>query len=209
MTRHPRLAILVLAAAALTACASATRFRSSWRNPVAQGFRFGAGDKVLAVIVTDDRSLRHSAEASLARALTARGVEGIPSYTIIPFEMVGDTAQARAAAERAGAVGAVAMSAIGEETALSYSLPVYGAGYYGSFWDRYWGWGWGHTLSPGYIRADTLVIVDTLVFDLRQRDALVWAGRSETVDPDDLDPFIAELVDRAARELRKHGLIGQ
>jgi len=198
--------LAVVASGALAACATSTSFKSSWRNPVAQSFSFSPEDKVLAVVVTDEQSLRHGAEASLARALTARGVQGIPSYTIIPQEMLADKEQSKAAAQRAGAVGAVVMTVIGQDKALSASTPVYGAGYYGSFWGSYWGWGWGYA-RPGYIRTDTLVYVETLVFDLRQQEALVWAGRSESTNPKNVDSFVQELVGKAARELRKQGLV--
>jgi len=50
------------------------------------------------------------------------------------------------------------------------------------------------------------VIVETLVYSLEQ-DKRVWAGQSETTNPEKVGPFIKELVTKAASELKKQGLI--
>lgn len=198
--------LAVVLAAAAAGCAS-TSFNSTWRNPTAQTFHLSRGAKVLAVVMSDELPLRRGAEAYLAQALTRRGLEGIPSYTVIPDEMLGDAEQARAAAERAGVVGAVVMTPVGRERDLSASAPVYGVGYYDGFWGSYWGWGWGYVRSPGYVRTDTQVYVETLVFDLSQKESLIWAGRSKTTNPDAVDKLVNELVARVASALRKDELI--
>ena len=56
------------------------------------------------------------------------------------------------------------------------------------------------------MRTDTIVSVETLVFSLEQ-DKLVWAGMSETTNPDKVASFIDELVKGVAAELRKQKLI--
>ena len=60
--------------------------------------------------------------------------------------------------------------------------------------------------SPGYLRTDTIVNVETLVYDLKA-DKLVWAGKSESTNPDRVDTLIKELVAAAAAEMKKQGLI--
>ena len=57
----------------------------------------------------------------------------------------------------------------------------YGAPYYGSFYG-YWGYGWGAVYDPGYLRTDTVVMVETLIYSVTQ-DKLVWAGHSKTTNP--------------------------
>jgi hypothetical protein len=51
-----------------------------------------------------------------------------------------------------------------------------------------------------------VVKLETLVFDLRQ-DKLIWAGQSETTNPDRLEDFVRELVMVGVAELRKEGVI--
>ena len=54
-----------------------------------------------------------------------------------------------------------------------------GWGGYGGFYGGFYGYGWGAAYSPGYLRTDTIVHVETLVYDLNQ-NKLVWAGQSKT-----------------------------
>jgi hypothetical protein len=56
------------------------------------------------------------------------------------------------------------------------------------------------------VRTDTIVIVETLVYSLRQ-NKLVWAGESLTTNPTDVDAFVQELVAEAAEAMRKQGVI--
>jgi hypothetical protein len=49
-------------------------------------------------------------------------------------------------------------------------------------------------------------MVETLIYSLEQ-DKLVWAGQSQTTNPEKVGPFIKELVAKAANELKKQGLI--
>jgi hypothetical protein len=60
--------------------------------------------------------------------------------------------------------------------------------------------------DPGYVRTDTVVAVQTLVFSMAQ-DKLVWAGQTQTTNPEKVGPFIQDLTDKVAAELKKQGLI--
>ena len=53
---------------------------------------------------------------------------------------------------------------------------------------------------------DTVVRVETLVFDLRQ-NKLLWAGTSETTNPERLDLFMKDLVKAAGAQMRRVGVI--
>jgi hypothetical protein len=101
------------------------------------------------------------------------------------------------------------MRAVGTEKEISSSPGGYywGAPYYGSFWGTgYYGYGWGAVYDPGYIRTDTIVKVETLIYDMKT-DKLVWAGLSQSTNPDRVDTLIKELVAAAAAEMKKQGLI--
>jgi hypothetical protein len=60
--------------------------------------------------------------------------------------------------------------------------------------------------DPGYLRTDRVVLVETLVYSLAQ-DKLLWAGKSKTTNPENLQKFISELADAAAKEMRKAGFV--
>jgi hypothetical protein len=60
--------------------------------------------------------------------------------------------------------------------------------------------------DPGYLRTDTVVMVETLVYSVTE-DKLLWAGRSRTTNPSNVSKFILELSNKAASEMKKAGFI--
>lgn len=207
MQHTVKIGLVGAAAVALAACAS-TRYNSTWKAPDAQPLNF-AGQKVAALIISPDEATRLGAEGSLARELTARGVQGIPAYNLIPPNESRDKEKAKALFTQAGIAGVVVMRVVGQQQEISSTpgMGYWGAPYYGSFWGGgYYGYGWGAVYDPGYLRTDTIVSVETLVYDMKA-DKLVWAGRSQTTNPSRVDTFVKELVAGAAQEMKKQGLI--
>ena len=189
---------LTVASALLAACAT-TNFVSTWTEPNAQPL--DRSKRVGAVMVTSRDALRRAAEDAMVREFTARGVQGVASYTILPANATRDTTAARAAFEQAGVDAVLVMRVVGKDTQISYTP---GTPYY-STWG-YWGYGWGAAYSPGYMQTDQIVSVESLVYSVSQ-GKLIWAGQSETTNPEDVDNFIAELVGAVGAELRQSGLI--
>lgn len=205
MSRSAKLG-LVLAVSMAAACAS-TSFHSSWKNPAAQPGSF-QGKKVAALIISKEEGVRYGAEDALAQELKARGIVAIPAYSLIPKELVQDKEKAKEFLTQAQVAGVVAMRVVGKDKQVSGSPGGYwGSPYYATFWGSgYYGWGWGGVYDPGYLRTDTIVVVETLIYSLEQ-DKLVWAGQSETTNPSKVGPFIKELVAKVATEVRKQGLV--
>ncbi len=198
----------LVAAAALAAGCAATTFNSTWKAPGAQPLNF-QGKKVAALCITKDESVRYGAEDTLAQEITARGAVGVSAYSLIPKELTQDKEKAREFLDKAGVAGVVSMRVAGHETEVNSTPGSYwGAPYYGSFWagGGYYGWAWGGVYDPGYVRTDTIVYVETMVYSMAQ-DKLVWAGRSETTNPEKVGPFVKELTAKLAAELKKEGLI--
>ena len=94
MNRIRHAALAAACALVLGACATA-KFNTTWVNPEAQALSFKAGDKVLAMVATKNDGMRRMAEDSLARAISARGLQGVPSYTVIPAEPAKDKEKAK------------------------------------------------------------------------------------------------------------------
>ncbi len=204
---RPRKAGLVAVVVLSAVACAATTFNSTWKAPDARPLNF-KGKKVAAMIVSKEEGVRYGAEDALAREITAQGAVGLPAYSLIPKELTQDKEKAKAFLEKAGVAGAVVMRVVGKDQQLRSSPATYWGGpYYATFWGGgYYGWGWGGVYNPGYLRTDTVVSVETLVYSLEQ-DKLVWAGRSETTSPSKVGPFIHELAAGAAREMKKQGLI--
>ena len=195
-----KVALLVGAAAILTSCAT-TSLQSTWRNPAAGRLSL-EGRKVAAIVLIDEQALRYAAEDALAGEITAHGGVGIAAYTLVPKEQIRDKETTREIFERAGVEGVVAMRPVAKEKALTGSFS--GNPLFASFW----GPGlWGGGLVEGYLRTDTIVVVETLVYSLPQ-NALVWATQSETTNPSNIGPFIHELSKKVGTEMEKQGLLG-
>jgi hypothetical protein len=196
----------VLVVVSLAACATTT-FTSSWRAPDAQPIGKLSGQKVVAVAVSKNESMRRSAEDSLVSVLNANGAQGIPSYSILGDDAVKDEAKARAAIEKSGAVAVVVMRPVAKEKEVSSTPSMYMGPMYGPYWGGYYGYGWGGAWGGGVdIRTDTIVIVETLVYSLKQ-NKLVWAGQSKTTNPSKVDAFVKEVAAGAGKEMKKAGLL--
>jgi len=208
MMRNRTPARLLAAAVTLATLACATtRFQSTWRSPDARPLKL-SGKKVVGVFVSKNQTLRRRAEDAMAREISARGAQGVPAYTILTDEEVKNRDAAKAKLEQLGFSGAVVMRVVGTQTEYKYEPAYWSRPYYRHFWGGYWGWGWGAVWEPGYLVADKIVSVETLVYSLEQ-DQLVWAGVSRTVDPTQIDPFIAELATAVTKQMAKDGLLAQ
>lgn len=164
-----------------------------------------SGQKVAAVVMTPNDGTRRTAEEALAREITKRGATGVASYTFLSDQDLKDRAAATAHLQQAGVQGVVVMRVVSQDQSVTYTSSTWSRGYYPSFWG-YWGYGWGAVHSPGYVRSDTVVSVETLVYSVAE-DKLLWAGVSGTTNPSNVDAFVKEIVDEAAKEMRKSGLL--
>jgi len=223
---------LVAACVLASACSPATTFISSWRSPKAEPLYF-RDQPVAAVVMHRNEPTRRSAEDTLAREITYHGAKGIPMYTIFEDNAVGKEKEARAAVEKSGVKGVVVMRPMGTtkktETSTYYDSP-----YYGSYWGGYYGYGWAapyggysggyghHGDPPGtkpiylapptssgpttYTTTTEVIEVEVLVYSLAQ-NMLVWAGRSQTTEAENVDQFVTELCALTAEELVDVGLI--
>lgn len=188
------------------ACATTT-FTSTWKAPDAQPVSPLHGKKVIAFVATKNTASRRAAEDALAREISRNGADGVPGYTLVDDSQIGNEAVARAAVERAGAVGVVVMRPLAKDKAITSTPGAYMGPTYGPYWGGYYGYGWGGAWSTGPdIRTDTIITVETLVYSLTQ-NKLIWAGQSQTTNPSKVDDFVRELAVGAAKEMKKVGLL--
>jgi len=199
--RYTAIAVLL---AGVTLAAASTKFKSTWKAPGLEPVSF-AGKRVVALVISDDDSLRVSSEEGLASELTDRGLNGVPSYRIIPKEEVKDPEKARGWFERAQAEGVVAMRLVDARKVQTYTPATWTGPYYGSLWG-YYGYGWGSGMYiPPRVDEDALVTIETLIFSVPQ-NKLLWAAVSETKNPKSARQLLADLVKTTAKELQKQGL---
>jgi hypothetical protein len=191
----------VFAGVALLVSCSSTQFISTWKAPDAQSLK-GEGNKVATIVMTQNETMRRSAEESLANEITRRGGQGIPGYSLVQNEPVQDEGQAKTALEQAGIALIVAMRPAAVSKEIS-STPTASAGY----WGGYYGYGWGAAYGTGMdIHTDTIVQIQTMVYSMKQ-NKLVWTGQSKTTNPSNVDSLMKEVIGAVADEMKKEGLI--
>ena len=194
-------AVLAATAAVTLAACATTSLQSTWKNPAAAPLNL-KGKKVVALVVTDVEALRYATEEEAAREITAHGAVGVPAYRLLPQAQIRDKERARAIFEREGIEGVVVVRQIAKEKALSGSF--WGNPGYASLWGPgFWGGGFG---GDGYLRTDTILIVETLVYSLQQNQ-LVWASQSQTMNPTQVGSFVRELSKTLGTEMEKQGLL--
>ena len=133
-------------------------------------------------------------------------MQGVASYRIVPREELQNADRARVWYEQAGVEGVVAFRVISDEAADVRAQLVERAGY-GTLWG-YYSYSWTAIYDPGYVRNDRIVSLETLIYSV-PRNALVWAGMSETENPKTGAAVVAEVVKEAAKEMKKQGLARQ
>lgn len=197
-----RIAALSIALLLAAGCAS-TKLITQWRDPATPQVKFA---KVLAVVMSKEMLTRRAGEDSLVRILGPG--RAVASYTVFPGEKAPDQETAKATLLKGGFEGVVILRAVDSRTEVQY-VPgtVSYAPTYGSLWGPgYWGYGWGTVYDPGYVTQNTIVRVETVVYDLKQ-DKMIWASQTETMNPTGLEKMIAEIAEATAFAVKKQGLI--
>jgi hypothetical protein len=192
--------VVLSAAAVLTA----PKLVDVWKSPEVTRLDF-KGRKVAALVITSSQSLQMSGEEALVRELTARGVNGVATYRIVPGPELKSAETARSWYMRMKVDGVVALRPVRRETVRESSPVAWSSGYYQSFWG-YYDYGWNNIAVIRSERDTTMITVETLVYDLT-RNQLVWAANSETRDPGTLQEFVKDLVAVVVREMKKQRLV--
>jgi hypothetical protein len=164
-------------------------------------------EKLVAMAVMKDQSRRRVIEDRMVAEIRNYGREAVASYTLFPEDRVRNSEQVRNQMERAGFDGVLMLRPLGTDTARSY-VP----GNYATFpvtYRTYWGYyrtAWAPVWEPGYMVENRLVKMETMLYDLRA-DELVYAGMSETSNPNSLDSLLSSLAKSVREDMRKRGVL--
>ena len=188
----------------LSACGSNTTFVRTWtgRDPT---LGVKPGDLVAVGVMTTNEQEGKAGEQILAAEMRARGYRTVEASSLLRWPVLPDIPGALAAFRKSGATAAFVirplavdhqptavpptnmftpMSPIGED-----SPSARGSGSY----------------VRGHVRTDLVVRLSAMVFDLSD-GRLVWAGQSETMNPDNLDHLISSLLRAAESEMARSGV---
>jgi hypothetical protein len=184
------------------------KFVKIWKNPEAQPGNW-KGKKVAAFVITLMKDAQPGAEQALANELTRRGAQGVPGYTLIPFEARKDIERAKQALREAGIVGAAVMSVVDVQfgTTIASGQLLTSSIETTTFWG-YYGYNYSSMFTPPVIDPKTTVAVETSIFSIDQ-DRLCWKGTSQVVNPKDAPTVIRQLTGKVGKEVRKAGLVSE
>jgi hypothetical protein len=194
------LVILALILAVVTALAD-VKFTSTFAAPEARGVNF-KGKKVAALVISDDMSLRMSGEEALAKELTALGIQGSAAYRQIPTEELKKSPDAaKAWFARESVAGVVALRPVSQDKVKRYTPDIWATPYYSTLWGFY-PYGWTTVYVAGSTAVDTVIVVESLIFDV-STGKLLWGGVSESTNPKSLQALVADIVKEAAKKIEK------
>lgn len=192
---RPAVAVAACLAVLATACAS-TKLTSTWRDPAIGPVQFR---KVVGIALSANPTLRRLAEDEFVRAVGP--TQAVAGYSIVPDEELRDREQVRARVEAAGVEGAVVFRLAAVEERARWVPPTT----YGGMWS-YWGWAGPQVWEPGYLTTDQIVQVESAAYQVSDA-RLVWAGRSQTLNPSSAEDLIDDVVRLTVAALRREGLL--
>jgi hypothetical protein len=193
--------ILVALLSAGMICASAlgkTKLIQSWADPSVKNYQFS---KVLTVAIIDVPEFRRIAEAAMARNI--KKFKAIPSCTVLQKGQERDVETAKRILREQGFDGAVVLRMVTGENKIQYVAPTLPDPYL-SYWS-YNTWAWPINATPGYIKYDQIVQLETLFYSIKD-DKLLWSGVSKTSNYKNISNLVDEIAKVIAKELDKQGI---
>jgi len=199
-----RVQLLLVGMLVLSACSSNTTFVRTWTGrDTTLGLR--PGDLVAVGVMTTNEKEGMAGEEILAAEMRARGFRTVEASSLLRWPVLPDIPGALAAFRKSGATAAVVIRPLAvdhQPTPLPPTAMITPARPVGEESPSARGSG---TYVPGYTRTDTVVRLSVMVFDLSD-GRLVWAGQSETMNPDSLGHLISSLVRAAESEMARSGV---
>jgi hypothetical protein len=197
--------IVIFTVLASIACATKTTLSNVWRS---ESYPSGTMQRVFVIGVAQNEANRRSFEDAFAAALALQNVDAVASYALLP----GSERLSRASIENTisgrGFQGVLVTRLLGVDEQTTYVPPstYVRPGYYGRGMYGYYGSSWDVVHSPGYTVTETIVRLETHLYDARTAD-LVWAAHSDTFDPSSTDDIIASVTKKLAKQLAEDGML--
>ena len=193
-----RIALIGCLLAVGAGCAS-TKMVKNWVYPERGPIEF---ETVMVLVLSQDSLVRRNGEDELVKLIQRADV--VPSYNVLHEQQLQSEDDVKKAVADSGVDGIIVMRPVYDRDEVSYVPGSYPAPYY-SFWG-YYGWAYPMAYSPGYIKNDRLVGVETNIYDASD-GKLVWSGVSQTTNPKDVSKLVRETAKAVRSSMRKYGFI--
>jgi len=202
-----KLTLIILSLLGVTACVSSTKMVKSWIDPE---FKGGAFQKILVLAVIKDDIHRRSYEQRFAELVPNYNAAAIAGYTLVKeTKDYSSKPKIIEAVKKSGADAVLVAELVSvkkkeRQVPASYSYAPrygYGYGYYG-----YSSRAYDTMYQPGYTTVDTVVKLETTVFDV-QTEKMVWAGGTRSFNPGSAEKVITENANLILSGMKKAGLL--
>lgn len=196
--------VLLLGTALATACAT-TQINAVWKDPSYQA----RPARIMIVGVSKYPLNRRLFEDEFAQQIKIHGTEAIASYTVLSDKQQDDQMAITAKVKELKADAVLVTRLVSKKTVKMYvpGSVYYPPLYYGT-WPDYYGYGYRHIHSPGYIAESEYAIVETNLYET-VNDKLVWAALSETVLSDSDESLIKSYIGIIVNSMVESGLLGK
>ena len=214
-TQVAKLAIFIIAAAALAACSkTSTSIPQSYRNP---GYEQTVFKKLLVIGVAENEESRKAFEDAFAKAIADEGGTAQGSWSLLPKGEQLTEEEIRTAIKAGNFDGVLITRLLSVDKdqeytpASTYNNPrtryysggggMYGRGFYGFYGTTY-----AQVHEPGYFETSTTIRLETNLYSAAN-DGLVWTGQSDTVDPESIPDARESMTTAVAKKLKEEKLI--
>jgi hypothetical protein len=151
--------------------------------------------------------VRRDFETRMAAAFAEVGVKATPSHWLFPHDGELRDEDIAGALAHYGINGAMVVRLVGVDREYRYI----DGGPYGGPWTGFYGYYHGTyavLYSPEYLVDYDIVVLETNLYDVATSE-LVWAGLSETFDPNNVDEAIDSYAETMVRTLVHSGLVAR
>jgi hypothetical protein len=189
--------------AALCGCAT-TELTNTWKDPQ---YHSGPVKKIMVVGISNQASVRRTFEDTFAEILKAKGVEAIPSHTLVPEDGQMTEDKLRAAVQQSGA-SAVLITRMVErqtDTAVMPAPAPFGA-YRRTSLSGYYSGAWAGFYEPTTVQEFHYVVTETTLFVVEHPEP-VWSGTSRTLESKDIRAATEGFAKPMIAAMKKEGLI--
>jgi hypothetical protein len=181
--------------------AAAPQLKSSWRSldPAATPV-----SNVLVIGFSRDVASRRSMEDALTAEIRKNGGKAEPSYTLVPGDLPKEASAIKEKVVAGGFDGAVIVRVAGVSREQAWDYATVMPGYYASTWS-YWGYWYPYAWDPYYLRDETTVRIETVVYAVD--GLLIWSGLSVSTNPGSVRNLIRDVAVPVGAELKKRNVV--
>jgi len=203
MNRNLSASLILMSLLLLPQFASATKLKSSWKNPEATAASLQL-NKVVVIVSIKQENTRKYAEDKAVRILQAGGREAVASYTILTIPELEDKEHAQQKIQSMGFDGAWVMHYAGSEDEVKYHEKEEDWDDYNYFWGAYYPAA--GAIYNSVTTNKTTVFIETTLYSFKD-NKLIWSGITETKDPKNPAKVVGEIAEETTKQLQKDGLL--